>query len=174
MKRVLLAVLIWILLVGGLYEYMHRRNANPVARSSGVSAVAASGIYTLELTPGFVPVPDPFALNLDVDGGKAPALFARLRGREILSLSGDIVAGASLRVENIPGVSGGDNEIVVAASPPIDGASGRHFLQARVLKNGVPIASEIFWAEGSARVDGVLRFAAPAQSSTGAEADHDK
>lgn len=174
MRRIFLSLLIWLLLVGGLYEYMRRRDASSIERPSGAPLAAAAGTYTLELTPSFDPKPDPFTLNSAAN--PPPALFARLRGRDLLIRTGDgdVKAGIPLFAENIPGVSEGENEIALAASPPLDATTIRHFLQARILQNGLPIASETFWADGSARVDGVLRFTVPGQSARDEEAYHGK
>lgn len=170
MKRVFFAVVIWVVLVGGLYEYMRRRDATPVARPVGAAESLAGGEYALELTASFVPEPDPYAFKAGSEN--VPAIFARLHGQDVIARTDGVQAGIPLLADTVPGVIGGENEIVIAASPSVSGSPGRHFLQARVLRNGVPIASETFWADGSARVNGVLRFTAPAQSPQGAEARH--
>lgn len=160
-------MVIWVVLAGGLSVYMRHRDANPVKRPAGRAVTAARAAYVLELTPAFAAAPDPFALL--PDGGKAPALSARLRGKDVVVKTEGVPAGVPIVVDSLPGVIEGDNEIVVAASPPVEETPRRHFLQARVLRNGVPIASETFWADGFARVDGVLRFTAPAEASDAGE-----
>lgn len=161
MKRILFAIFIWIVLIGGLALYMRHRDANPAAAAPGRILPAATAEYTLELTPSFAPVPDPFALVKP--GEKAPAMTARLRGREVLRTPDGALAGRPVRVDKLPGVLAGINEVAVAASPPaFDSATTkapvRNFLQARILENGVPRAEETFWADGTDRVAGVLRF----------------
>lgn len=159
MRRILFAVLIWVVLVGGLSVYMQRRDANPVERSAGRAAVVSQADYVLEVTPAFAPVPDPFAL--DLDGEKPAALTARFRGREVLRRETGVEAGVPIEGVALPGVVEGWNEVLLSASPAAEGAPRRRFLQARVLRNGVPVASDTFWADGFARVDGVLNFVAP-------------
>lgn len=164
MRRILFSLVVWAALAGGLWLYMKQRDARPVESPRGRAAVAATDEFALELTPTFTPVPDPFALA--GDGENAGALSARLRGRDLVGLeaAGAAGAGAPVRVDKLPGVVRGMNEIAVAASPPNEDVSRRNFLQARVFRNGVPVAERTFWADAGARVEGVVGFDAPGEA----------
>lgn len=160
MKRIPFVILIWLVLVGGLTLYMDHRDSRPVAARTAAALDMAGGRYSVEVTPSFAAEADPFALAIG-DAAETSALSVTLRGRDLLSLAGGNEPGVPLEIANVEGVTAGDNEILLRAAPPPDAPSRRHFVQVRVLRDGLPLADETFWSEGGARVEGVLRFAAP-------------
>ncbi len=73
--RLIIAVCIWFLLVGGLFAYMHEREKGSTAEHYELREATAS--FTLEITPTFSAEPDPFALQSDT-GKKASAIVLKL------------------------------------------------------------------------------------------------
>jgi hypothetical protein len=155
--RLGLVFLAWIVFVGGLGLYMHRRDAGRTSARAAVTLPPAAGRYTVEVTPTFRARPDPFALRTETSGD-APALRLRLDTREILHLTDGVEAGRPVVVEDLEGLVEGPNELYLEASPPTDETARRHFVQLRVLRDGRTVAEEVFWSEGGAQVAGSLRF----------------
>jgi len=155
--RLGLVAAIWILFVGGLASYMRYRDVAGPGSEPAVELKLAEGRYRIEVTPGFTPVPDPFALRTGQEPS-APALVVRLAGRELLRLSGGVEAGRPVWIEDVRGLVAGSNEIYVQVSPPIEQGDRRHFVLVRVLRDGVPIAEQTFWGEGGLQVAGTCRF----------------
>lgn len=154
--RIFFVLFLWIAMIGGLTLYMHDRDAHAPVAATAVKLSAAEGKYSVEVTPTFSAEPDPFALVSDRDA--AAALTVTLRGREILARNDDVRPGVPILVDDIEGLVAGDNELLLEASPPNSEADQRHFVQLRVLKDGLPAAEETFWSEGGATVSGTLHF----------------
>ena len=164
--RIFAAIFINIILIGGLTLYMnHRDNKAPVEKTP-VQTTISQGVYTLEITPGFAPAPDPFALETD----KPALLLVKTGSREILRKTESVKAGKLLRIENLSGMVIGHNEIHIQASPPSED-NAHHALRMRVLENENPVADATFWAPPGMGINNTLYFSIGSEKK--AEARHD-
>jgi hypothetical protein len=155
--RILLAVTIWVLFVGGLSLYMHRLDRAVSGGPGVVEPERAAGDYTIVVTPGFAVEPDPFALATD-DSETPPALIVRLGGEEIYRSGDRLGGGRPIMIEPGENLVIGSNEIYVEASPPADEYDMDHAVRVQVLRDETAVAEETFWAGGGNRVTGALQF----------------
>ena len=132
--RIISAVLIWIVFIGGLTLFIYYRDAAVPSAAVVLEAKAAQGVYALEITTTFTLEPDPFAIQTD-DEGRAPALLVRLGSHEILRKTDRLEAGSIVRVEPLTGLVLGDNEIYLQASPPIEEIGKNHAVRLQILLN---------------------------------------
>ena len=147
--RIVLVVLIWVVLAGGLALYMHNRTA--VQSAPEMELHAARGEFALEVTTTFPLEPDPFALRSD-GNEDAPALVVRVNGREVLRRTERVEPGAPIRVEPFTGLGQGDNELYVEANPPLDIAGRSQAVRVRVLQDSTVIADRSFWSDQGNRI----------------------
>ena len=186
--RIVAAVLIWVVFVGGVWLYMHSRPTAPppVQRAA---ATAAGGRFTLEITTTCRLAPDAFAVRLATTDRPAALAITRqgqpilrrtedvARGTMLLDVTGKVVAGDNeLYVEAYPAAEALDLATPVTPSLPIgpdafDAAAGaEHALRLRVLRNGQPVAEHTFWTGPVRKVGGTFAFyVAPAVAGD----DHD-
>ena len=157
MKRIVAAVFVWIVCVGGLALYMSQRQAALPVPVKAAAARNATAAYVLEVTASFAAEPDPFAVHIDSEP-LPPVLVIRLGSRQILRITESLAAGRPVRVDPLPGLVFGDNELFVAASPPADQADRRHALRLTVFENNRPIAEKTIWSEPGAAIAEVMRF----------------
>jgi hypothetical protein len=160
MPRLLLSALVWLLTIGGLSLYLHWRDTRATVPVIAIQTEAAEAVYALELTPTFAGEPDPFALQT----GTAPvtALLVRLGPNEVLR-SNQLPRGRVLRIEPLPGLVVGDNEVYVEASPPADEAELAHALRVRVLQGTRELVDQTLWAPPGGIISAPVRFTLPAE-----------
>lgn len=149
--RFFLVLIIWIAFVGGVSLYVAKREAvQPVAEPK---VAPAGSNFALEVTTSFDVAPDPFALEETDPAG----IVIRGGGRD-LARRDRLEAGTTLRIEPVPGLIEGRNELYVEASPPLSEANRPHALRVRVLRGGAVVAERIVWAEPGSRVASTLVF----------------
>lgn len=155
--RFLLSLIIWTVIVGGLFLYTSSRDA-AVSRITAAVPVEldVEGNFTLEITPTFSTEKDPFALQVD-DSDQQP-LEVRLNGQKISLPEEEIVRGKTLRIENISGILKGYNEVYVKASPPLDESELDHGVRLHILQDEKSLASDTIWSGQGALVSGSLNF----------------
>lgn len=163
MKRIPFVILIWALLLGGMAFYMRQRDSRREPVPLAKATARAEGRFTIEVTPTFPPVADPFALRTDEDRGDA-GLVVRLNGRDLFRGSDAGEPGEVVRLDGVQGFAAGPNEVRVEAYPPEEARDRRHFVQVRVLRNGAPLAEDIFWSEDGAAVSGSLGIEVPSDA----------
>jgi hypothetical protein len=142
------AILIWIVLIGGLATYMHSREHSRSTASYELHH--AKGVYALEITTTFPVEPDPFALR--TDKGEAPALFVMLNGKEILRRTDRVEAGVPIRVDPVPGLVEGGNEFYLEANPPLESANLSYAVRVKLLRDGQPIMERSAWSEPGSKI----------------------
>lgn len=147
--RPALAVVIWVVLVGGLGLYVRSYEAVKTAQS--FQPALAQGAYALEITPTFAAEPDPFALRTE-DGEDPPALILKLNGKELLKLTERVGAGAPILVEPLTGLLEGSNEVYLEANPPIKETGRSNALRVRVLRDGIPVSDRTFWSGQGSKI----------------------
>ncbi len=166
--RIVWAAAIWIVFAGGLMGYMAQRTAIAPPPETSVSTAAATGVFTLVITPTFAAKPDPFALT--AAGDSAFALQVRIGSRILLSRTEDIEPGRPIRVTIGEGLVAGINEIFIEASPPLDTADRSQAVRIQVLQDEITIAEDTFWADPGQKISETLRFETADQKE---DPDHD-
>jgi hypothetical protein len=156
--RIFLAVLIWIIFLGGLGFYTQQRERAvppPVHEENRTAWVRG---LSLEVVATFDIAADAFGVKTE-GTNPGPSLLAMLGGREIIRETGNIPAGTRIGIEPLTGVLPGLNEIYIEARPPVELDSGA--LRIRLLRNGVSFAEETFWASSGRLAAGTFRFTLP-------------
>lgn len=171
--RVLTAIVIWVVILGGVTAFQHHRKllqASQVSKSLPV-AEAASAVYSLAVTPTFKAEPDPFALQTDTAEASA-ALVVRMVGTDLLRVTDHVEAGQALRINTLPNIQVGLNEIYVEGVPPTVQGLQRHAVLVELFRNDVWIQQASFWSVPGGKVTGVLRF--EVEEGQGEATDHDR
>ncbi len=155
--RFLLCLVIWIVIVGGLWGYTWLRDARLPEGPSPVQAVEhVDGEYLLEITPTFSVEKDPFALD---SGPQSDALLTlNLNGRGLDLPEGEVLRGKRIRISKLRGLQAGSNEIYVKASPPMAESMMDHGLRVRLLDREFVIVDNTVWGDRGALVSGTIRF----------------
>lgn len=177
--RILLAALIWVLFIGGLLLHISGREKVPAASAEGfMVAEAPSGQYTLEVTPGFTAAYDPFALTPEGEGD-APLLVVRMGERELMRVEEEMAAGTPITLSPVPGLSAGENELFLSASPPLEASGKSYALRVRILEGAPPagggaIAEKTLWSPPGGAIGGTFAFtiAADVKRETEEHANH--
>lgn len=151
--RVLLAIFLWISIVGGLALYMQARPVTPQS-VKGESSRTVDG-YSLELATTCDLEPDPFALKTET-ASAPPTLLVRINGKDAVRLEGPLASGKPFRFEPIPYLMEGTNELFVTASPPISQWFRVHALRVIVHQGSRIVEERSFWTEGGARIVGAF------------------
>jgi hypothetical protein len=152
--RPVLAVLIWVALIGGLSAYMHAREKINPARS--YEARAVTDAFALEVTTTFDLEPDPFALKTDTES-TAPALLIRVNGKEAFRRNDRVDRGVPFRLEPVPALIQGHNEIYLEANPPMENADRSLAVRVRVFRGLTPVADQSIWSESGSTVATTFR-----------------
>jgi hypothetical protein len=155
--RPVYAVLVWVVILGGLWVYTEARDHFDRPTTTAVEIQRAPGKYELELTPTFEAVGgvDPFALETTAK----PAIIAKLNGREIARFEQTAAAGIPRRftwnTSEAP-VQFGKNEVYVELSSPAGDANAFRGVRVRLLRDDAPIADEMLWSQPGAPVQGAV------------------
>lgn len=169
MRRIATALLLWVIVLGGLNLYMKRfETSDPDAASSSRQRLAqVEAPYAMELTTTFDVEPDPFALT--VNASKEPAgLVVQLQGHEVLRKGGEVEAGTPIVLNPVPGLVRGLNEFFVEANMPLDSIGKSYALRLRLMQAGSLVTEETFWSEGGNRITGLLRVSLENDNQDGA------
>jgi len=166
--RFLLVVIIWIVIVGGLWSYVSHRDAKRqlIVAKTPID-LTVEGQFILEVTPTFSTEDDPFALTTS-DGNASP-FEVKLNGVEIAVNSPELQRGQSIRHEKVVGVLTGHNEIYVNASPPLSENDLEHGIRVKLFQNNTLVVDKTVWADQGALVSGTISF----NYSETEEASHD-
>jgi hypothetical protein len=155
--RFLLVIAIWLVMVGGLYQYIAWRDGAVAAPAAVFTmAKASAGEFSLELTPTFSLEDDPFALTIGEDADSS--LEIRLNGRLLNVPDEELQRGRPFTITAVEGVLLGHNEIHIKASPPVAESSLDHALRIRVLDQGVVLADHSLWSSEGELVSGTVGF----------------
>jgi hypothetical protein len=142
------AIVIWIVLVGGLYFYMESRDHAPVSHATPVQMV--SGDYRLVLTTTFNAEKDPF--DLKTESATGDAFVIKLNGLELIRSSDVFFAGKPVIFDNIAGIRVGANEFLVEASPPHGAGGMASAVRVQLFRFHEEILDRTFWADPGARI----------------------
>lgn len=153
--RFILTFFIWLIIVGGLWTYIHYRDNDIPATVNGTGLITADASVTIEITPTFNLERDPFALQSEI---AETGLMLHFNSINIAVLENNIQRGKTYRLENIKGLVHEQNNIFFQASPPLSESSLEQAVRIRVFINNTPTAEQTFWAGQGARISGNLRF----------------
>lgn len=160
--RFIAIVAIWIVIVGGLASYIHKRDSKIItAAQAKVSQVLPQESFELEITPTFGIEHDPFALTDDTESN--PALVIRLNGTDLQYDNNTLQRGESIRINDIHGFIDGNNELFFDASPPLSESHLSHALRIRLYRSGLLTLDKTIWSEAGSKVSGTVPY----------EPDHD-
>jgi hypothetical protein len=150
--RIVLAVFVWVALIGGLATYMQaREHVKPAVKHEFRHATDR---YDLEITTTFSMEPDPFALR--TDDAAPPALVVKLNGMEVLRRTDRVESGDPIRLENLPGVMQGTNEVYLEANPPLEKQSGSYAVRVRLFRDQETLLDRSLWSEPGGRISSAV------------------
>jgi hypothetical protein len=150
------AAVIWVVFAGGLMIYMLQRGSAAQTPANEIFVETAKGVYTLVVTTTFAAQPDPFALTA---GDEAPAaLQIRMGSRVLLHKTDDIMPGRPMPVTIDEGLVEGTNELFIEASPPVDSVDRAQAVRLQLLRDGLTVAQDTFWADPGEKISKIFRF----------------
>lgn len=167
--RPVIAIFVWILIIGGLWTYTHTRET--VTEAETFQLRPATGKYSLEIVPTFDMQPDPFALQVD-DTAKT-ALLVQLNGSDIIRETDRVEAGSPIRVTDIENVVEGPNEFFIEAGPPLEQSNRAHAIRVRLKRGDSTVVDETVWSEPGNRIAATVPFTAEKAESP-ARDSHDR
>lgn len=157
MMRFILTVVIWVVIVGGLWTYSRQREiaeAGIVREKPVITAIEEK--YTLRLTPTFSVEKDPFALQVEGETGMGVDL--RLNGSPVEVAADSLQRGIPWVLESVDGLVVGHNEIYLQASPPLVESEREHGVRVQLVKGGQAVVDRTVWGEQGALVSGTIHF----------------
>lgn len=125
----------------------------------------------LEIVPTFPLEADPFALKGEAEEA-GPALTAGVNGVRVLRVDGPVEAGAAVRVNPVPGLTQGVNEVFVEASPPTGRQSRVAGIRIRILRGEEILEEKVLWSDHSEKVTGTLTFTVRDSASRKSDVQH--
>ena len=143
--RILLVLLLWLFVVGGVGFYTSRSNIErrPSRRTAVVTNISSN--CECRVWTSFSAAPDPFALNSD---GDALVLNVLLNGKPILVRKGTL-DGSSVQVSQITtGLVSGKNELFLETTPPFSEHDRKHAARLQLSRQGKVLVDKTFWSNG--------------------------
>ncbi len=166
--RPILAIMVWVTLIGGLYGYMEHRE--PAKKAGPVETHLVEESYAVEIIPTFKAEKDPFALQSDDD--EVEVLTLKLNGEKIFGVSEGIESGIPIKVKGIDNIIKGVNEFHLLASPKISGRPSAHAVRFRLFKGLTPVLERTIWSEPGERISGSIRYEHKIREEKGDGHDH--
>lgn len=155
--RFILSIVIWFVLVGGLWLYISKRDASKLQTATVVPiGLSVVGAFSIEITPTFSTEKDPFALTTDNAG--ASTLELKLNSNPIVFPSDELQRGKVVLLENIEGLLNGHNEIYVKASPPLSENTLEHGIRIKLFEEDSLLVDKTIWSSQGALVSGTISF----------------
>lgn len=153
--RFLLAAIIWLTLIGGLYGYTTGRDrGRENDQVADVQVKAVRGTYSISVTATFSSERDPFALQGDQQESGGFELW--LNGRRMERAKGDLEPGLRLLFPIAEGMVEGGNEVYVKASPPVSVEMEEYALRLQLLESGSVLKDTTFWGSNGATITGTM------------------
>jgi hypothetical protein len=169
--RIIAAILVWVLFLGGMSLYMHAREHSDTVSIKPSGFQIAKDRYSLEITPTFSLQPDPFALQLDNDNTQY-TLLVRMGKKEILKISDRMEAGAPIKIDPLEGVTVGYNELYIEASPSIELSSQSQAVRVRILRGNQSVFEKTIWTIPGGKAVDTVYFGVDIQSKEEALYEH--
>lgn len=152
------ALLVWLVLVGGLAIYT--QGGQPSGASIPLQQAPAAGDYSIEVTTSFDAVADPFALRIE-GSDEANALLVRVNGKDVLRVADRVSRGTTIRIENARGILAGRNELYVEAAPPPGVSEHGHSALVKVVRDGTSVLERTIRSQDGAKLSAAVAFDAP-------------
>ncbi len=167
MKRPMLVIIIWTILIGGLYIYMNSRESivEPPDKQHEIS----SANYRLVITTTGTTEKDSFALTVGND--KASAMSARLNGAEVFRSEEGFQSGKQTIIDDIKGVRVGQNELLIEVNPSLMAYDRPMAVRIQLFRSLEEIADRTLWTEPGDKMISTVQFLVPEESSR-KEHDH--
>jgi len=150
--RPIIAILISVVVLGGVGAFIAASTARRVPDATVFEQTAATGVFSLEITPTFDAEADPFALDLI-------ALQVQHAGNTILRRDDKCAANETLLVTEFPEnvkIIVGKNELYIQAFPGEGALAAANAVRIRVFRDGQPITDNTIWSEPGAPVEGTI------------------
>ncbi len=152
--RPLIAIMIWVVLVGGLTSYMNARQT--VSEPVALKTETDQSDYKVVITTSFSSQRDPYEPNtLD---GSGNALTLKLNGMDILSLRDSSAAGQSITIDNINSVLIGPNEFLLEVNPPHETLKTAGAVRVQLFRFHTELMDRTFWADPGAKIASTFRL----------------
>jgi hypothetical protein len=153
--RPLYALIVCVVIFGGLWAYTAARDALDRPQASVVEILPAPGIYELEVTPmaDAISSVDKFGTDLTPQ----PSIVVLLNGREIVNLRETARSGIPQKftwnTDETP-MKYEKNELYLRLAAPAGDAEAFRGARVRLLRDGATIADEMLWSQPGAPVEG--------------------
>jgi hypothetical protein len=147
--RLILVIIVWIVIVGGLSLYMHSRVEKHV--STEVTFEQAKGEYSLELITTSKLVPDPFSLST-AQMSEPASLIVKVNGTEVLRTSAPIESQSRIKIPSVKNLIDGQNEIYVEANPPVDQTNAVFAVRVRIILNNRIVTERTLWSDPGMKI----------------------
>lgn len=154
--RIAGVVIVWIILIGGVYSYMSYQDAGRAAAGLSQEVQHEQSFCSVEITSTFSVEKDPFAL--DLDDGSENAFSLKLGNRIILQTSDKIEAGIPFNTGKIENINEGLNELYIEASPPVDNISKHNAVRVNVYQGDYLLADKTLWGSPGEKIAGTITF----------------
>ena len=154
--RFLLSLIIWVVIVGGLWQYTALRDAGLVKQVATPVDLSAQGAVVIEITPTFNLEEDPFALQTTT--ASASSIEIALNSRQVPTDSIELTRGKVARIDDVQGLLQGHNDIYVKASPPLAESDLEQGLRIKVFVDDVLLDEHTIWSSNGALVSGSFSF----------------
>ncbi|MGD9818404.1 MAG: hypothetical protein AB7V04_06860 [Desulfomonilaceae bacterium] len=167
MKRPLLVIIIWTILIGGLYIYMNSRES--IVEQLDKQPEISSATYRLVITTSETTEKDSFALTIGNDA--AIALSARLNGAEVFRSEEGFQSGKQTIIDDIKGARVGLNELFIEVNPGLMAYDRPMAVRIQLFRSFEEIADKTLWTEPGDKIISTVQFLIPEESSR-KEHDH--
>ena len=155
--RFLLVIIIWVVIVGGLWSYVSYRDGQRLqATTREPINLEVEGKFAIEITPTFSTEKDPFALTTTAEAPSS--LQIKLNGMELSLETDELLRGQTVRLDNVSGMLAGHNEIYINATPPLSESSLEHGIRLKLFENNAIVVDKTLWASQGALVSGTISF----------------
>lgn len=154
--RFILTLVIWLVIVGGLWLYTQQRDAAIGQAAASLVDLTVDETITIELTSTFNVEEDPFALQ--TDDTPSLGIELKLNGSDIPLSDQSVQRGQVIRIDDVSGVLKGHNELYLKASPPAEESNIDQGVRVRLLINGDPVEDHTMWSTSGALVSGGFSF----------------
>jgi hypothetical protein len=149
-----LSALLLAAIVLGSVAIFFRLQGETNAPAAAPNLQSAAGQFDIEITLTFDAGPDDFALS----ASDAPSITVEFRGNELLRRTDTVAAGSALLIEDVAGITVGENSIYVRCSPKdLDQVVSRA-IRVRVFCDGVEVAEQTLWSTPGSPVEGLVRL----------------
>lgn len=166
--RPIAAIIIWIIVIGGLYSYMSSRDN--VTSSHPVAIETATGKYKLVLTTTFDTTKDPFELKSDTNSGNAVSI--ELNGLSLLRLKDGPKAGRNVILDDVEGIKIGANEFFLEANPPHNAEGIAGAVRVQLFRSHEELIDKTFWGDPGEKIISTFKIEIAPDSSLREQHDH--